>query len=56
MVDYLAGICREMISPDDTRDAEVEFSKAANAAEATLWTDDGLLVAPFAASRTRRAR
>ncbi len=54
-VSYLRGLAMEM-SGRDSQAAREAFAEASRAAQATLWRDDGPLVAPLAAARRARAQ
>ena len=50
-VSYLTGVSLEYLGSSRRSEAQAAFAAAAEAAEATLWSDDGPRVAPLARSR-----
>ncbi|TDI30041.1 MAG: PEGA domain-containing protein [Acidobacteria bacterium] len=55
-VDYLQGVSLEALGSGRQDEAAAAFSRAAGQREATLWRDDGPLVAPLAEARGRAGR
>jgi hypothetical protein len=51
-LDYLRGVSLEALGTGRLAEATAAFKRAAGEKEATLWEDDGPLVAPLAAART----
>jgi hypothetical protein len=51
-LDYLKGVSLEALGSSRMAEAIAAFERAAEETEATLWQDDGPLVAPLATART----